>query len=321
MGSYRGLVISGVLAIAAVALAQPKPNADQLKQAGELVHKAIAKSQAGDHVLAIELYQQAYNVVPNSILLSNIGSEYQQAGKSQDALKYFCKYLDADPTGASADYARTQAKTLSIQLNLPSDDKGLCKPPKVVPVVTTNTGTGSGGGSAIEPPPGGAGAGSGSAGGAIEPPPTGTGSGTAVTGTVGLGSAEPTPAPEPNHLLRNAGFGVAGVGVLSVGIGIYYGLKAKSLNDQINNHCPAAPMPCPAWPSSIDGVPIAQWDTTGKDWNQKTVIFTVAGGIVGLAGAAMIYFGREKPAETEQPVTIAPTASPSSIGLAASGRF
>ena len=62
MGSYRGLVISGVLAIAAVALAQPKPNADQLKQAGELVHKAIAKSQAGDHVLAIELYQQAYNV-------------------------------------------------------------------------------------------------------------------------------------------------------------------------------------------------------------------------------------------------------------------
>ena len=40
-------------------MAQPKPTQAQIQAAGDLVKKAIAKSQAGDHTLAIELYQQA----------------------------------------------------------------------------------------------------------------------------------------------------------------------------------------------------------------------------------------------------------------------
>src|SRR5450432_3063531 len=81
MGSLRATALALVVSTT-IAQAQPKqPTQTQMQQAGELVKKAIARSQSGDHALAIELYQQAYNVAPNAVLLSNIGSEYEQAQK------------------------------------------------------------------------------------------------------------------------------------------------------------------------------------------------------------------------------------------------
>ena len=55
--------------------------------AGDLVKKAIARSQAGDHNAAIEIYLQAYTILPNPLLLSNIGAEFQQSGMPKEALK------------------------------------------------------------------------------------------------------------------------------------------------------------------------------------------------------------------------------------------
>ncbi len=133
MGIRAAIVAS--LCFASPALAQPnKPPTDaQKQQAGDLVKKAIAKSQAADHAGAIELYLQAYQLIPAPLLLSNIGTEYQQSQKPVEALKYFCKYLESDPTGTSADYATAQAKVLQIQLgNKDVDEKNVCKPPEPV---------------------------------------------------------------------------------------------------------------------------------------------------------------------------------------------
>ena len=145
MGSSRAIaaLLASVL-FASPVLGQPKPPTDQQKQqAGDLVKKAIARSQAGDHAGAIELYLQAYQVIPAALLLSNIGSEYQQSQKPVEALKYFCKYLESDPTGTSADFATAQAKVLQIQLgNKDVDDKAVCKPPEPPPAPKP-----------VEPPP------------------------------------------------------------------------------------------------------------------------------------------------------------------------
>src|ERR1044071_7030089 len=76
-------------------LADPQPPTDKDKQlANDLTKKAIVKSQAGDHNAAIDLYLKAYTIVPNSILLSNIGTDFQASGKPAQALRYFCMYLD-----------------------------------------------------------------------------------------------------------------------------------------------------------------------------------------------------------------------------------
>jgi tetratricopeptide (TPR) repeat protein len=121
--------------IASPALADPrdaKGASDKDKQvASELVKKAIARSQAGDHSAAIDIYLQAYTIVPNSLLLSNIGSEYQQSGKQKEALRYFCMYLEKEPNGTNAVYATTQARSLQALLgNKHVEDDDVCAPAK-----------------------------------------------------------------------------------------------------------------------------------------------------------------------------------------------
>src|SRR5215831_2508839 len=129
------VALAAVLAAAGAprpALADGKPPTEKDRQAAsELVKKAIARSQAGDHAAAIKVYLQAYTLVPNSLLLSNIGAEFQQDGMYKEALDYFCKYLEQDPTGTNAPYARSQAKILQRQLGRKRvDDRDVCAAPK-----------------------------------------------------------------------------------------------------------------------------------------------------------------------------------------------
>ncbi len=151
MGKLGALVLA-LTALPLVARAD-KPTPLQIQQAGDLVKRAIAKSQAGDHEQSIDLYKEAYDIIPQPILLSNIGSEYEQAKKPIQALKYFCKYLDADPTGSNASYATAKAKAIQIDLgNPPADDNGVCKPPAPPPPKVTIVEPGfDGSGSAATP--------------------------------------------------------------------------------------------------------------------------------------------------------------------------
>jgi tetratricopeptide (TPR) repeat protein len=213
MASFRAIAVAVFLA-PALAAAQPQPTAKQKQQASELVQKAIAKSQAGDHEEAVDLYLNAYAIIPQPLLLSNIGSEYQQMKKPVEALKYFCRYLEADPTGANVGYASAQARTLYIELGgvTTVEDKDLCKPiVKPAP--------------AVEPKP--------------EPPPA--------------PSPAPPPQPQPAETptakpptLRYAGAAVAVVGAGVFGLGTYYGLEAKKISDEITNHDVGEP-----WPANI----------------------------------------------------------------------
>ena len=64
MGRPRALAgLLATLLMAAPALAQPQPSEKDKEKAGDLVKKAIAKSQAGDHQAAIDLYLESYAVI------------------------------------------------------------------------------------------------------------------------------------------------------------------------------------------------------------------------------------------------------------------
>lgn len=97
-----------------------QPTDKQKAQAADLVKKAIAKSQGNDHQAAIDLYKQAYDLNPappyGPPLLANEGNEYLALDKPVEALKAFCAYLDADPNGPMADFARAQAKVTRDKL-------------------------------------------------------------------------------------------------------------------------------------------------------------------------------------------------------------
>jgi tetratricopeptide (TPR) repeat protein len=273
------------LVLSATAAADPEPTPKQKAKASELAKQAITKSQAGDHEAAIDLYNQAYMIIPQPLLLSNIASEYAQSGKKIEAVKYFCKYLADDPNGNNASYAAAQARALQIDLGNEPDDKDPCKvKPKAAPPPPPPP-----------PPPAG--------GGATEP------GGGGVTGTVGISKAEPD-KPHAGHGLEYAGIGVGVVGLAAFGAGVYYGLQAKNISDTITNHDPMT-----MWPTNIK-----QMEADGQSDQNKQIAFMIAGGVLTTAGLFMTIIGHSHASAAEH-VSIAPTATPSSVGFAVSGGF
>jgi hypothetical protein len=267
MGRFWGCaLVLGLVGIVGHA-AYGNPDDKAKAKAGELVKQAIAKSQAGDHTAAIELYQQAYMLVPQPLLLSNIGSEYQKSGKPVEAVKNFCKYLAEDPTGANVDYATAQVKTLQIELKNDVEETDPCK---------------------AKPKP--------------LPPPTPP-----------VADQQPLPPPPPppaSRTVEYAGFGIAGAGAIMFGVGVYYGLQAKKISDDITNH-PIGVM----WPSDIK-----QQEADGKSDQTKQIVFMVAGGVALAGGVAVALYGRSR-ASTSEHVSIAPMASPTTLGVAVGGGF
>jgi len=284
MGLLRATALALVVSTT-IAQAQPKqPSQAQMQQAGELVKKAIAKSQSGDHALAIELYLQAYNVAPNAVLLSNIGAEYEQAQKPVEAITYFCKYLTEEPAGASSQFATTHVKSLQSQLHNEVEDSDPCKlkPKAPTPPVVTP----------------------------VEQP--------AVTGgSFGPSGGPATEAPShPGRVLVISGIAVTVVGAVVAGLGVHYALLGRALQNDIDNHDSKT-----AWPTQFEGVPIANWNSQGHTWNVDAALYSSIGGAVVIAGAVMIGFGMSKHTDHEAQARVIPTAGTHDAGLAVVGSF
>ena len=119
------------------------------------------------------------------------------------------------------------------------------------------------------------------------------------------------PAPEDRGKgLRIAGFAVGGAGLVSLGVGIFFGFKAKDISDQISNH-PKDEM----WPDEIQKL-----EDEGQAHENKQIIFMIAGGALVAGGVALYFIGRSRKGGTES-VTLVPTATPESAGIALTGGF
>jgi hypothetical protein len=280
MGGSRTLaaLLASAL-IAGPALAEPRqPNEKDRQVASDLVKKAIARSQAGDHLAAIEIYNQAYTIVPNSLLLSNIGAEFQQSGMPKEALKYFCMYLEKDPSGTNAPYATSQAKILQRQLgNKKVDERDVCgarqddeeddRPSR----------------RHVDPPP------------SPPPPPT---------------KHEAVERDTGNQPLMYAGVTAGIAGIAAAGIGVYFGLKGKSISDEINAHKMNDP-----WPDNIRAL-MKEGD---RDNSYQTTAL-VASGVLLVTGVVLYVVSRPDAAaerSTDKTVHVTPTAN----GVAVFGRF
>ncbi|HEY4243670.1 MAG TPA: hypothetical protein VGM88_27845 [Kofleriaceae bacterium] len=125
----RAASVVALLGIA-TGVARAEPSDKDKKSAGDLVQKAIARSHAGEHQAAIALYRQAYELIPNPVLLSNIATELEADGQPKDALRYFCQYLAAEPQGSLAGYATQHARKLQDDAG---DHADVCAAPKPVP--------------------------------------------------------------------------------------------------------------------------------------------------------------------------------------------
>jgi len=279
LGRPRALAAAlASLLVAAPVMAQPKQaNRPPQDVANDLVKQAISKSQQGDHLAAIDLYLSAYSLIPQHTLLSNVGNEYQQAGKPVEALKYFCMYLEKDPTGTNATYATSKAKALQIELgNKDVDDKNVCKPPSK------------------KPPP------------ADEPPPDDN-----VTGTKELDKKPPDGGKKgggsPGGTLKIAGITVGALGLVGVGFGTYYGAKAAERSDFISSHDPMT-----EWPANIRDI-----EAEGEKFEKLQIGLSIAGGALAVTGVVLFVVGATRTSSTPtEKLSVRPTATSDSVGIA-----
>ncbi|MGE0548800.1 MAG: tetratricopeptide repeat protein [Kofleriaceae bacterium] len=275
-----GLVVGTTLT--SPALAQPKRQSSALKKAEELTKQAIAKSQAGDHEAAIELYLKAYNIEPLPLLLSNIGNEYRADGKPVEALKYLCKYLDKDPTGVNASYVKAQAKELEHELGKTSStDDTVCTAPitaKATPKPPPPK--------VDEPKP--------------EPAPE-------ITAT--QDPPEPEPPSRPGSGMRITGMIVGAAGIAGLGVGGYYSYQAWKVSDQIST-----------WPQDKPWQNIRTLEKKGERYEKLQIAFLAGGGAVAIIGAVLYWRGAVRGEEAQQ-MTIAPVLNGDSATVTFGGQF
>jgi tetratricopeptide (TPR) repeat protein len=111
----------------------------------------------------------------------------------------------------------------------------------------------------------------------------------------------------PGRSLRLGGLAAGGVGLAALGVGIGFGLKARSINDELTRS--------------------AMYDQSrydeGETAERNMIIFTGIGAAALVTGGILYYVGHraEQTAGSGTTVTVAPLFAPSQLGLTAAGRF
>jgi hypothetical protein len=86
---------------------------------------------AGSHEQAIENYRAQYETSSDPHLLTLIADEYRAAGKTREALEYYCSYMYVDAAGPDADLASDKARELAVKLGgSGATDHEACNPKK-----------------------------------------------------------------------------------------------------------------------------------------------------------------------------------------------
>lgn len=170
----------------------------------DLLAQGAARSHAGDHLGAIELYERVYRLDSSMDLLVTIGGEYRRAGKPNEAIQNFCAYLAVEPNGDRAVVAANEVASLEAAMGRRAGGAGVCTP-AFVPTFP------------VEPmlPP-------------IMPP------------TVRQGP--PTTNSELSQR-EIAGLATGAAGLVGLATGFYYGVRSKAISDQIVEHDPSTPWP------------------------------------------------------------------------------
>lgn len=299
MGSLLSRLVLGAGVAAAVMLGDPAtasaqpagtggaPVTDaQKKTAKQLVDQAIAAQNAGDYDKAIELYRQAFAIVPHPILMFNVGQAHRLAGRPAQAAQFYERYLTLDPNGKEVATARAHLAAIKAS--------GVTIPPG-------GTGDIGGAGDTGEP-----------AAAATDPakqaaPPT--------TGAV----APPEPAPvqeeplrtdavaRPGRGLRITGLVLGGAGLVSLAIGGYYSTRVLALEDDARRAAAFQDM--------------RELEAIGEAGEaaqlRQDISYLLAGGLI-VGGAVTYYLGHRQGRAT--PTTaLAPVVRPDFAGFVLSG--
>lgn len=276
------LVIGFLCALASGAWAQ-----NIKEQAKQHVADGLAAQKAGRFDDAVAAYQRAYDLVPHPELLFNLGQAYRLKGDRAAAIAHYERYLAIEPKGRLSKEAKAWLKKLSAEQS--AEDKRQAEEARKAEearqadearkaeearVAAEQRKAADEQRRAAEKA-----AADERARRAAEMPPE-----------------PPDPVDPPTERggggLRLLGIAGGATGVLVLGAGIYFGMQAQSISDDLSGHDASMP-----WTPDE----LAKQDD-GKRAETLQIALTAGGAAFVVAGAALYYVGRKQ----GRSVTIAP---------------
>jgi tetratricopeptide (TPR) repeat protein len=113
------LAIAPIAMAPVVARAQPAAtDKSKVQAARSYVDAGLQAQKLRDYDTAIKLYTKAYELVPHPVLLFNMAQAYRLAGRFEQALTLYQKYLDEDPHGSEARTARDLVAEIEARMDV-----------------------------------------------------------------------------------------------------------------------------------------------------------------------------------------------------------
>lgn len=297
--------------------ASAAPAADKKQVAKRYTDAGVAAKEAGDYDTAIAMYQKAYQLVPHPKLIFDIAQALRLAGRLDEALREYRRYVAAEPSGREADTAREFITEIEAKIGAKSDARTNGTDAQVdatlaggaQPVHDASAGDVQRTGGSI--PGGGDGAGTGShvagttpSASAGEHPGGGapaSGAGGAASGSPDARDAGPGEA-SPGRTVRIVGLATGGAGLAALAVGIGYGVHASTLS------------------SSVSKMYDQRKYEDGGQANQIAIAGFVSGGVLIATGAVLYWWGHAQDRVSEKTVVM-PVISDHSAALALVGAW
>jgi len=283
------LAVLGSSAAPARVAAQPAPAPVDKKQvARQYTEAGLAAAKLGDFDTAINFYQKAYQLLPHPTLIFDIAEAQRLAGRIEQALSLYKRYLSDAPAGPLAQDARDRIAGIEagkaeearkVEEARKAEEERRAAEAREAVEAGQERERAAAAAAAPSGPPGAA-------------PPLDTGA--------------PEAAAPPGRNLRIAGIATGAGGVVGVAIGIGFAIHSRTLNDQVSNK--------PGMKFDPDT------DAAGHRANTIAYVGTIGGTVLVAAGAALYWWAYTQGRSAER-VSIAPVVSDRLAGLVVAGTW
>lgn len=276
------------------AVAQPAPPANAEEQAKAKFVAGKQSYRLGEYDEAIALWKEAYRLKDNPAFLFNIGQAYREKGDLPKALQFFENYLKEAPANASN---RSDVEQRVAELKkLIEDQRASAKRPPNEPVELNPTTTAD----PVDP---------------VGTAPTTTTTTDPTTTSPPIGSETPEEPPEGGGGgggMRIAGLATGGVGLALIGTGVFFGLKAKSAQQDVEDAIANGEV----WTEELD-----QKDADGRSAATTSTLTLGLGAAAVVGGGVLFYLGLRKGQTESSTVSLVPQLGADHAGVTFLGRF
>lgn len=204
VGSLVGSLawVSAPLTAVAEPASNPSSSAERRQLAKQYVEAGLAAQTAGDYDTAVTLYQKAYDVVPHPVLLFNMAQAHRLAGRTDQSLALYRRYVREDPSGAQVKTARSWIAELEVRQAQEQEARRADEARRAEDARRAE---------AARPP-------------VVASPP----------GATSPQRADDTASSSGGASLRVAGIVSGAVGVIGLGVGTGFALHARSLSSELS---------------------------------------------------------------------------------------